>query len=98
MLSNIACKEESLDVNGGGSRAIVGSIYASAEGSPERGGRDASSVENLTLGHLELAFNWAALCLRKVAPIGAMICMGSNAKKSSNLKSKRILLIMDIDW
>ena len=50
MLSNIARKEESLDVDGGGSTAVVGSTYASAEGSPEGGGRDASSIEDLTLG------------------------------------------------
>ena len=57
MLSNIARKEESLDVNGGGSTAVVGSTYASAEGSPEGGGQDASPVEDSTLGRLELAFN-----------------------------------------
>ena len=50
MLSNIARKEESLDVDGGGSTVVVGSTYASAEGSPEGGGRDASSIEDLTPG------------------------------------------------
>ena len=57
MLSNIACKEDSLDVDGGGSMVAMGSIYASTKGSPKGGGRDASPVEDLTLGHLELAFN-----------------------------------------
>ena len=41
----------------------------------------------------ELAFNWDALCLRKVAPIGAMICTSSNAGKFFNPKSKIILWI-----
>ena len=57
MLSNIARKEESLDVDGGGSIATVGSTYSSAVGSPDRGGLDASPVEDSTLGHLELSFN-----------------------------------------
>ena len=57
MLSNIAHKEESLDGDGGGSTAVVGSTYASAAGSLERRGQDASTIEDLTLGCLELAFN-----------------------------------------
>ena len=46
------------------------------------GGRDAP-VEDLTLGRLELAFIWVALCWRKVAPMGVIICTGSDAGKSS---------------
>ena len=45
---HIARKEESLDVDGGGSTTAVGSTYASAEGSIEGGGRDASLVEDST--------------------------------------------------
>ena len=92
IVSSILHKEESLDEDGGGSTTAVGSIYVTTEGSPD-GGLDAAPVEDSTLGHLELAFNWAALCLRKVAPIGAMIWTGSNAGKSSKPKSKRILWI-----
>ena len=84
-------KEESPNVDGGGSIAAVGFTYISIEGSPDEGGLDASPVEDSTLGRLELAFNYAALCLRKVAPIGAMICTGSDLGKSSKPKSKRIL-------
>ena len=57
MLSNVARKEELLDVDGGGSTVAMGSTYASAKGSPEEGGRDASPVEDSTLGRLKLAFN-----------------------------------------
>ena len=61
-------------------------------GSPE-GGLGATPVEDSTLGLLELAFNWVALCLRNVAPIGAIIYTGSDIRKSSKPKSKRILWI-----
>ena len=48
--------DESLEEEGGGSIVVVGSTYSSAEGAPEEGGRDASLVEDSTLGRLELAF------------------------------------------
>ena len=83
---SILRKEESPDVDGGGSTVAIESTYALAEGSPKGGGPDASPVEDSTLGRLELAFSRAALCLRKVAPIGAMTCMGSDAGKSSKPK------------
>ena len=51
-VSSMARKEESLDVDGGGSIAAVGSTYSSAVGSP-----DGSPIEDYTLGHLELSFN-----------------------------------------
>ena len=81
-ISNIVCIDEEDDVDGGGSMAVIGSTKASAVGSPEEGALDTSPVEDSTQGHLELAFNWAALCLRKMAPIGAMIWIGSKAGKS----------------
>ena len=68
--------DEDVDVNGVGSTTAVGSINSSTVGSPERGPLDASPVEDSTLGLFELVFNWVALCLNKVAPIGAMICKG----------------------
>ena len=42
-------------------------------------------MEDSTLGCLELTFIWAAFCLRKVAPMGAIICTGSNAENPLNL-------------
>ena len=56
-ISNIARKEESVDVDGGRSTVAMGSTKASAEGSPNEGVQDASPLEDLTRGHLELAFN-----------------------------------------
>ena len=56
IVSNMLRIEALLEEDGGGSTAAVGSTYASAKGSPNGGGRDASPVEDSTLGHLELAF------------------------------------------
>ena len=89
-VSSIVCIDEEDDVDGGGSTAAVGSANSLVKGSPEEGPLDASPVEDSTRGRLELAFNWAALCLRKVATIGAMIWIGSDAGKSSKPKSNRI--------
>ena len=50
-------------------------------------------VEDSTLGHLKIAFIWAALCLRKVAPIGAIIWTGTDAGKSFKPKCNKILWI-----
>ena len=74
-MSNIRRMLESSEVKGGGSATAVGSTYASAVGSPEEGGGGGGATleDNSTLCHLELALIRAALCLRKVAPIGAMM-------------------------
>ena len=68
---------ESSKVEGGGAATAVRSTYALAEGShvEERGG-GATPKNDSTLERLELALIWAALCLRKVAPIGAIIWIG----------------------
>ena len=55
-VSSMLCEDESLEEEAGGSTVAVGSTYSLAVGSPE-GGLDAELVEDLTLGHLELAFN-----------------------------------------
>ena len=55
-VSNILQMDESLEEEVGGSIAVVGSINSSAEGLPEKGGQDASPMEDSTLGRLELAF------------------------------------------
>ena len=83
--------KESLAVKGGRSTVVMGSTKSSVVGSPEGATQDASPVEDSTQGRLELAFNYVSLCIRKVAPIGAMICIGSDAGKSFKPKSKRIL-------
>ena len=89
-VSNIFRMLESLEVEGGGSTAAAGSTNSSTVGSPEEGGWDATPEKDSTRGCLELAFIWAALCLRKVAPIGAIMCTGSNAGKSFKPKCNKI--------
>ena len=56
-VSSIVRIEEKDDLDGGGSTVAVGLTNASAVGSPEGGAQDASLVEDLTRGCLELAFN-----------------------------------------
>ena len=85
-VSSILRREASLEEEGGGLTTVVGLTYSSVVGSPNVGGLDAP-VEDLTLGCLELTFIWAALCRRKVVPIGAIICAGSDAGKTSKPKS-----------
>ena len=89
-ISYILRKLESPKVGGEGSTAAVGSTNSSVVGSPEEGGWDATPEEDSTRGHLELAFIWAAFCLRKVAPIGAIMCTGSDARKSFKPKYNKI--------
>ena len=70
-VSSIVHIDEEDDVDGGGSTTVVGSTKSLAVGSPEGEALDALPVEYLSRGCLELAFNWAALCLRNVAPMKA---------------------------
>ena len=55
-MANILRMLESLEVEGGGSTAIVGSTNSSAVGSLEEGGWDATPEKDSTQGRLELAF------------------------------------------
>ena len=72
---------ESSEVEGGEAVAAVSSMNSSATGSSEEGGGGGEGAlkEGSTLGRLELARISAALCLRNVAPMGAIICTGSDA-------------------
>ena len=63
---------------------------SSAVISPIEEGEGGATPEGSTLGRLELALNWAALYRRKVAPIGATMCAGSNAGNSIKPRYKRI--------
>ena len=91
-VSNIRRIIESSDVKGGGVAAAVGSMYASAVGSlEEEGGEGATPKENSTLGHLKLALIWAALCLRNVASIRAIIWTDLDAGNKSNPRCNKIL-------
>ena len=62
-----------------------------------RRGRRGTALEGSTLGCVEPALIWAALCLRKVAPIGATTCTGSPTGKSSKPRNNKILW-MKIGW
>ena len=75
-VSNIRQMFESSEVEGGGTVAAATttrSTDASIEVSPVEEGGGGATPEDSTLGCLELALIQAALCLRKVAPIGAII-------------------------
>ena len=91
-VSSILCIEASLDEEIWGLTADVGSTNSSIVGSLDVGGLDAP-IEDSTLGCLELAFIWAALCRRKVAPMGVIIWTGPDSRKSSKPKSNKILWI-----
>ena len=85
-VSNIQGMLESSEVEGGGATVAVRSTNFLAVGSPkEGGGGGATPEEGSTLGRLELA-----LYLRKVAPIGAIMCTGSKAGNSSKPKCNKI--------
>ena len=63
-------------------------------GSPEVvGGGGATPEEDSTWGRLELALIWVALCLRKVAPMEAIMCTGSEARNSSKPRCNKIWCI-----
>ena len=42
--------------------------------------RKGCGTRRLTLGRLKLSLIWAALCLRKVAPVGATMCVTTQGK------------------
>ena len=89
-VSNIRRMLESSE-SGGAATAVVGSTNSSAVGSPEEGGGGgATPEEDFTLKRLELALIWATFCLRKVAPIRAIMCTGSKAGNSSKPKCNKI--------
>ena len=74
-VSNIQRILKSSEVEGGGLAVVVGSTNASVVRSPEeeaRGGGGAPE-EDSTLRRLELPLIGAAICQRKVVPIGAII-------------------------
>ena len=88
---------ETFEAEGGGALATVESKNSSAAGSPKEeeagGGGGGVLEEDSTPGRLELARIWVALYWRKVAPMGAMIWIGSNAGKCSKSKCNKILWI-----
>jgi len=90
IVSNILRMLESPEVEGGGLTTAIGSTYSSIVGSLKKGGGGATLKEDSIWGRLELALIWVALCLRKVAPMGAIKCTGSETGKSSKPKCNKI--------
>ena len=90
-VSNIRQMLESSEVEVGGTVASVARLTGSlAVVAPVEEGGGGVTLEGSTLGCLELALIWVALCLRKVAPMGDMIWTGSDAGNSTNPRCKRI--------
>ena len=89
---------ESFEVEGeGAAAAIVGSTYGLTMGSFEGGGGGGATLEeDSTLERLELDLIWATLCLRKVEPMGAIMCTGSKAGNLSKPKCNKILWIKTV--
>ena len=91
IVSNVRWMSKSFEVDGGGivvAAAPTGSTGDSPKVVPiEEGG--GVVPEGSTRRHLELSLIWAALCLRQVVPMGAIMCTGSEARKSSKPKNKK---------
>ena len=92
-VSKVWRMSKSFEVDGKGILAAVaptGSVDALPEVVPiEEGG--GAVPKGLTQGHLKLSLIWAALCLRKVAPMGEIMCTSSEVGKSSKPKNNKIL-------
>lgn len=92
-VSNIRRMFESSEVGGGGTTVVASlawSMGSSAVASPVEEGGGGATPEGSALGRLELAFKWASLYLRKPAPMGATMWIGSDAGNSTKLRCKRI--------
>ena len=85
---------ESYEVGGGGtstaSALAAWSTSSSVVASPVEEGGGGATLEGSSLGHLELALKWAALYLRKMAPMRAIMCTGSDTGNSTKPRCKRI--------
>ena len=89
-VSNIRWMSKSSKVEGGETVVATGSTDSTAVVSPVEEGGGGATPKVSTLGRLELALIWATFYLRNVAPIGAIIWIGSEAGNSSNRRCKRI--------
>ena len=96
--SNVRRMFESSKVVGGetSSSATAPSNASTVSVSVEEG-RGGTTPDDAPLGLEGPTLKWVALCLKKVAPMGAMIWTGSSAGKSSRLRNNKILW-MKIGW
>ena len=96
--SNVRWMFESSEVVGGGtSTSAIAALDASAVSAPVEEGGEGTTLDDAPLGRVRPTLKWAALYLRKVEPMGAMIWMGSSAGKSSRPRNNKILW-MKIGW
>ena len=91
LVSSIARSEGEREVLAYGSIAIVGCTNTSSIGSLEDYPPTGAPNEDSTLGRLLASFLRVDLCLRKVAPKGAMICINSRGGKRSMSKCNSTL-------
>ena len=96
--SNVHQMSESTEVVGGGtSTSTSAAPDASAVSTPVEEGGGGTTPNDAPLGRVRSTLKWAALYLRKVAPMGAIIWTGSPAGKSSRPRNNKILW-MEIGW
>ena len=93
--SNVRQMSELSEVVGGGTSAVAPDV--SAASAPVKKGRGWTTPEDAPLVSEGSTLKWAALYLRKVAPMGAIIWTGSPAGKSSWPRNNKILW-MKIGW
>ena len=84
-------------VGGGTSASVAAAPAASAVSAPVEEGGGGTAPEDTPLGRVEPTLKWVALCLRKVAPMGAITWMGSPVGKSTRPRNNKILW-MKIGW
>ena len=96
--SNIRQMSESFEVVGRGTLAPT-TPDTSVVSVPVEEGGGGTTPDDAPLGRVGPTLKWAALCLRKVAPIGAIIWTGSPAGKSS--RPRKLYLIqksLEFTW
>ena len=96
--SNIRRMSESSEVVGGGtSTSVAATPDASAASAPVEEGWGGTAPEDTPLRRVEPTLKWAALCLKKVAPIGVTTWTSSPEWKSARPRNNKILW-MKIGW
>ena len=97
-LSNVRQMSESSEVVGGGtSTSAVAASDVSAAVAPVEEGGGGTTPKDAPLECEGSTLKWAALYLRKVAPMGATTWMGSPKGKSARPRNNKILW-MKIGW
>ena len=89
---------ESSEIVGGGTSVLTAAVLdVSAVSALVEEGGGGTTPEDAPLGHEGSTLKWAALCLRKVTPMGAITWTGSPEEKSVRPRNNKILW-MKIGW